>query len=157
MAEDINGGFFSGYIPRDARFVTGGSGKPFIGLTIGADAGYKDRESGEWVKRNHWVDFIYRIDSEKLAAALVEGRRVRVRYHLESSTKEVDGQKRTTIYHVIDELDFLRSNKPEGDGAEKQTNTRQRATSTSTSTRSRRPAPASAADDGEFEEDIWNQ
>lgn len=102
MAKDLNKALIEGNLGRDAT-----ANDKSIFFTMASTESYKDKD-GEWKDVTTWVPVVYyRSTSEKLVAALTKGTKVRIDGKLASYEREEDGQKRTVVQIVANDITFL--------------------------------------------------
>lgn len=119
---DLNRVTLVGRLTRDPEVRYTSSGMPIVNLGLAVNGRQKDA-SGSWVEKPNFFDIkLFGDRFERLAQHLEKGRRVGIDGRLEWSSWEVDGQKRSKVEIVANELQFLdgRGDSSEG-GAPRQT------------------------------------
>jgi single-strand DNA-binding protein len=105
---DLNRVTLVGRLTRDpeVRYTSGGMAIVNLGLAV--NGRQKDGASGQWVEKPNFFDVkLFGERFERLAQHLEKGRRVGVDGRLEWSSWETDGQKRSKVEIVANELQFL--------------------------------------------------
>lgn len=102
----INIAVVSGHLTRDPELRTTAGGTAILGFGIAVNERVKDR-SGEWSDRANFIDvtmFGNRADS--LSRYLAKGMKVTVSGRLKQSRWEHDGQKRSKVEIIADDVDL---------------------------------------------------
>lgn len=103
----INKVIISGNLTRDAEALATPRGTNVMRLGVAVNERVRDSE-GNWTDRPNFVDCVMFGDrAKKLAPALKKGAKVCVEGKLRWSQWERDGEKRSKIEVVIDEIEFL--------------------------------------------------
>lgn len=111
---DLNRVTLVGRLTRDPEIRHTAGGMPIISFGLAVNGRQKD-SSGQWAEKANFFDIKYFGDRfERLAQHLEKGRRIGVDGRLEWSSWETDGQKRSKVEIVGNELQFLDS-RGEGD------------------------------------------
>ena len=106
----INRVFISGNLTRDPelRATQGGTSVLRVGLAVNDRA--RNQQTGEWEDRANFVDcVVFGKRAEALAGMLAKGQRVAIDGRLRYSSWERDGQRRSKLEVVVDELEFMSS------------------------------------------------
>jgi single-strand DNA-binding protein len=112
---DLNRVTLVGRLTRDPEIRYTAGGMPIVGLGLAVNGRQKDA-SGQWVEKPNFFDVkLFGERFERLAQHLEKGRRIGVDGRLEWSSWETDGQKRSKIEIVANELQFL-DGRGDGDG-----------------------------------------
>ena len=121
MSSDLNRVTLVGRLTRDPEVRHTSAGMPIVSLGLAVNGRQKDA-SGQWVEKPNFFDVKFFGDRyERLAQHLEKGRRVGVDGRLEWSSWESDGQKRSKVEVVGQELQFLDGkNDGESNGAPRQ-------------------------------------
>ena len=113
---DLNRVTLVGRLTRDPEVRYTSGGMPIVNLGLAVNGKKKDPASGQWTEVPNFFDVVMFGDRfEKLATHLEKGRRIGIDGSLRWSSWETDGQKRSKVEIVADELQFLDS-RGEGDG-----------------------------------------
>lgn len=112
----INSVTLSGHLTRDLEIKQGASGFSVGSTGIAVNERHKNSQTGAWEDVPNFFNLtFFGTRAEKLAQYLTKGTKVAVNGHLRSSSYEKDGQKRTSISVIVEEVEFLSSR----DGSEK--------------------------------------
>ncbi len=113
---DLNRVTIVGRLTRDPEVRYTSGGMPIVNLGLACNGKKKDPATGQWTEVPNFFDIVMFGDRfEKLAAHLEKGRRIGIDGSLRWSSWETDGQKRSKVEIVADELQFLDS-RGEGEG-----------------------------------------
>lgn len=113
---DLNRVTLVGRLTRDPEVRYTSGGMPIVNLGLAVNGKKKDPASGQWTEVPNFFDVVMFGDRfEKLAQHLEKGRRIGIDGSLRWSSWETDGQKRSKVEVVADELQFLDS-RGEGEG-----------------------------------------
>lgn len=114
---DLNRVTLVGRLTRDPEVRYTSGGMPIVNLGLAVNGKKKDPASGQWTEVPNFFDIVMFGDRfEKLASHLEKGRRIGIDGSLRWSSWETDGQKRSKVEIVADEIQFLDS-RGEGDGS----------------------------------------
>lgn len=112
---DLNHVVLVGRLTRDPEIRYTSGGMPIVTLGLAVNGRQKDAASGQWTEKPNFFDIkLFGDRFEKLAAHLEKGRRVGVDGRLEWSQWETEGQKRSKVEVVANELQFLDGRGDEG-------------------------------------------
>jgi single-strand DNA-binding protein len=104
---DLNRVTLVGRLTRDPEVRYTASGMPIVNLGLAVNGRQKD-QAGQWTEKPNFFDVkLFGDRFERLAQHLEKGRRVGVDGRLEWSSWESDGQKRSKVEIVANELQFL--------------------------------------------------
>jgi single-strand DNA-binding protein len=104
---DLNRVTLVGRLTRDPEVRYTSGGMPIVNLGLAVNGRQKDA-SGQWTEKPNFFDVkLFGDRFERLAQHLEKGRRVGVDGRLEWSSWETDGQKRSKVEIVANELQFL--------------------------------------------------
>ncbi len=113
----INRVVISGNLTRDPEVRTTQSGMPVMSLGIAVNDRRKNNQTGEWEDYANFIDCtMFGTRAQNVAQYLSKGQRVVIDGKLRYSQWERDGQKRSKIEVIIDDLDFASSRQSSGDG-----------------------------------------
>lgn len=103
----INSVTLSGNLTRDFEVRTTASGTPVGSVGIAVNDRRKNGQTGEWEDHANFFDLVmYGSRSEKIAQYLTKGTHVTVSGKLQHRQWEKDGQRRSKVEVVIDDIDF---------------------------------------------------
>ena len=104
----INKVFLSGNLTRDAELRTTQSGGSVCVVGVAVNDRRKNQQTGEWEDYPNFVDCtMFGTRGEKLQPYLTKGTRVAIEGKLRYSSWERDGQRRSKIEVIPDEIVFL--------------------------------------------------
>lgn len=111
----INHCALSGNLGGDPDIRVTASGTQILSFQLAVNDRVKDPQTGEWTDRANWVScVIFGTRAEKLANYLHKGDKVAVSGRLRYSSWETkDGQKRSKLEVVVDEVEFFAQKKPQ--------------------------------------------
>lgn len=104
----INRVFITGNLTRDPEIRQTNGGMPIMGFGMAVNERRKNQQTGEWEDYPNFVDctmFGKRV--AKVSQYLVKGSRVSVDGRLRYSSWEKDGQKRSKLEVVVDNIEFM--------------------------------------------------
>lgn len=106
----INHVTISGNLTRDAELRQTQSGNPILSVGVAVNDRVKNQQTGAWEDRPNFIDCVlFGQRAEKVAGYLTKGTKVTVAGKLRYSTWEREGQKRSKVEVVIEDLDFMSS------------------------------------------------
>ena len=110
----------SGNIGGEPTLRATSSGTQILNFSLAINDRVKDPQTGEWTDRANWVTcVIFGARAEKLANYLHKGDKVAVSGRLRYSSWETqDGQKRSKLEVVVDEVEFFAQKKPQNPPAQ---------------------------------------
>jgi single-strand DNA-binding protein len=115
---DLNHVVLVGRLTRDPEVRYTSGGMPIVTLGLAVNGRQKDAASGQWTEKPNFFDIkMFGERFERLATHLEKGRRVGVDGRLEWSSWESEGQKRSKVEVVANELQFLDGRGDEGAGS----------------------------------------
>lgn len=104
----INRVMITGNLTRDAQLRTTQSGMEVLGFGVAVVDNRKNQQTGEWEDYPNFVDCtMFGTRGEKLQPYLTKGTRVAIEGKLRYSSWERDGQRRSKIEVIPDEIVFL--------------------------------------------------
>ncbi len=110
----INRVVISGNLTRDGELRSTASGMPVLGFSVAVNDRRKNSQTGEWEDYANFVDCtMFGNRAQNVSQYLSKGQRVMIDGKLRYSQWERDGQKRSKIEVIIDDLDFA---SPRGSG-----------------------------------------
>ena len=106
----INRVMISGNLTRDAEVRSTQSGMAILGFGVAVNDRRKNQQTGEWEDYPNFVDCtMFGTRAEKLQPYLAKGAKVAIEGKLRYSSWEKDGQRRSKLEVVVDELEFMSS------------------------------------------------
>ncbi len=118
MARSLNQVTLMGNLTRDPELRQIPSGQSVCSFSLALNRSYKD-SSGEWQEATDFIDVVaWAALGERVAQYLSKGRRCLVQGRLQSRNWEQDGQKRSKVEVLANDVTFLDGN-PNGDSAPK--------------------------------------
>lgn len=112
----INNVVLSGNLTKDAETSRTQSGTTILNMSMAVNNRRKNA-NGEWVDDPCFVDLVmFGTRAEKLEQYLTKGTKVCIDGRLRWSSWERDGQKRSKLDVVVDELEFMRRDQSQGRG-----------------------------------------
>lgn len=106
----INRVIISGNLTRDSELRSTASGMPVLGFGVAVNDRRKNQQTGEWEDYPNFIDCtMFGARAESLSRFLNKGVKVSVEGKLRWSQWERDGQKRSKIEVIVDELEFMSS------------------------------------------------
>lgn len=104
----INRAMISGNLTRDADLRETGSGMPVLSFAVAVNDRRKNPQTGEWEDYPNFIDCtMFGARASALQKYLVKGTKVSIEGKLRWSQWERDGQKRSKIDVVVNEVDFM--------------------------------------------------
>ena len=110
----INKVIISGNLTRDPELRATAGGMQVMSLGVAVNDRRKNQQTGEWEDYPNFVDCtMFGTRAESLARFLSKGTKVAIEGKLRWSQWERDGQKRSKLEVVVDDLEFM-SSRPQG-------------------------------------------
>jgi single-strand DNA-binding protein len=117
MARSLNQVTLMGNLTRDPELRQTPTGQNVTSFSLALNRSYKD-QSGEWQEATDYIDIVaWGPLAERVAQYLSKGRRCLVQGRLQSRSWEQDGQKRSKVEVLANDVTFLDS-RGEGGGSE---------------------------------------
>lgn len=114
MARSINQVTLMGNLTRDPELRQTPNGQSVCSFSLALNRSYKD-QSGEWVEATDYIDIVAWAGlGERVAQYLSKGRRCLVVGRLQSRSWEQEGQKRSKVEVLAQDVTFLDSRGGEG-------------------------------------------
>ena len=114
MSGDINRVVMTCRIAQEPELRRAPSGMAVLGLRVAVNDRRKDSQTGEWGEATNWVDVtMFGSRAESVSSYLHKGSKIGVDGKLRYSEWERDGQKRSKLEVVADDIEFLT---PKGGG-----------------------------------------
>ena len=106
----INRVMISGNLTRDAEIRSTQSGMAILGFGVAVNDRRKNQQTGEWEDYPNFVDCtMFGTRGEKLQQYLTKGTKVAIEGKLRYSSWERDGQRRSKLEGIVDELEVMSS------------------------------------------------
>ncbi len=106
----INRVIISGNLTRDPELRQTASGMPILGFGVAVNDRRKNSQTGEWEDCPNYIDCtMFGARAQSLSQYLSKGSKVAIEGKLRWSQWERDGQKRSKIEVIVDELEFMSS------------------------------------------------
>lgn len=106
----INRVIISGNLTRDPDLRCTQSGTAVLSFGVAVNDRCKNQQTGEWEDRPNFVDCtMFGARANSLAQYLSKGTKVSIEGKLRWSQWERDGQKRSKLEVIVDELEFMSS------------------------------------------------
>lgn len=106
----INRVNISGNLTRDPELRQTQSGMSVLRFGVAVNDRVKNQQTGEWEDRPNFVDcIVFGQRAQSLSQYLSKGSKVAIEGKLRWSQWEKDGQKRSKIEVVVDEIEFMSS------------------------------------------------
>ena len=113
----INKVVISGNLTRDPELRQTANGFPVLGFGVAVNDRRRNQQTGEWEDYPNFIDCtIFGARAESVAKFLNKGSKVAIEGKLRWSQWERDGQKRSKIEVVVDEIEFMSRGGGSGDG-----------------------------------------
>ena len=104
----INKAIISGNLTRDPELRSTASGMAVLTFGVAVNERSKNAQTGEWEDRANFIDCtMMGTRAEKLAQYLAKGTKVCIEGKLRQSSWEKDGQKRSKVEVLVDEMEFM--------------------------------------------------
>lgn len=115
----INRVNISGNLTRDPELRATGSGMQILRFGVAVNNRARNQQTGEWEDRPNFVDcVVFGNRADALSRLLSKGSKVAIEGKLRYSSWETqDGQRRSKLEVVVDEVEFLSSRNQGGAGA----------------------------------------
>lgn len=104
----INKVMISGNLTRDSELRATPSGMSVLGFSVAVNERRKNQQTGEWEDRPNYIDCtMFGTRAEAVSHYLSKGTKVAVEGRLQWRQWEKDGQKRSKVDVIVDELEFM--------------------------------------------------
>ena len=98
----------SGNLTRDSELRRTTGGTAILGFGVAVNDRRKNQQTGEWEDYPNFVDCtMFGTRAEKLAGILTKGTKVCILGKLRYMSWEKDGQKRSKIEVIVDDIEFM--------------------------------------------------
>lgn len=143
----INRAIISGNLTREPELRRSQSGTAILSFCVAVNDRRRNSQTGEWEDNANYIDCtMFGNRAESLSNILTKGMKVAVEGKLRWSQWERDGQKRSKIEVVVDELEFMTSRNGGQGGASSSSSSEEYKAST--------PAPQIDASASVYDDDI---
>jgi single-strand DNA-binding protein len=116
MARSVNQVILMGNLTRDPELRQTPSGQSVVSFSLALNRAYKD-QSGDWQEATDYIDVVaWGPLAERVSQYMTKGRRCLVQGRLQSRSWEQDGQKRSKVEVLANDVTFL-DGRGEGEGA----------------------------------------
>ncbi|AJC11700.1 single-stranded DNA-binding protein [Berryella intestinalis] len=106
----INRVVLSGHLTRDPDLRSTASGMQVLGFGVAVNDRRKNAQTGEWEDYPNFIDCtMFGARAQSLSNYLSKGTKVAIEGKLRWSQWERDGQKRSKIEVIVDDLEFMSS------------------------------------------------
>ena len=106
----INRVVISGNLTRDPDLRSTASGMPVLGFGVAVNDRRKNQQTGEWEDYPNFIDCtMFGARAQSVSRFLSKGSKVAIEGKLRWSQWERDGQKRSKIEVIVDEIEFMTS------------------------------------------------
>ena len=117
MARSVNQVILMGNLTRDPELRQTPSGQSVVSFSLALNRAYKD-QSGDWQEATDYIDVVaWGPLAERVSQYVTKGRRVLVQGRLQSRSWEQDGQKRSKVEVLANDVTFL-DGRGDGEGGE---------------------------------------
>lgn len=107
MARSVNQVILMGNLTRDPELRQTPNGQSVVSFSLALNRAYKD-QAGEWQEATDYVDVVAWAQlAERVAQYMSKGRRCLVQGRLQSRSWEQDGQKRSKLEVLANDVTFL--------------------------------------------------
>jgi len=118
MARSVNQVIIMGNLTRDPELRQTPSGQSVVSFSLALNRSYKD-QSGEWQEATDYIDVAaWGPLAERVAQYMTKGRRALVQGRLQSRSWEQEGQKRTKVEVLANDVTFLDGRGEGGEGSQ---------------------------------------
>jgi single-strand DNA-binding protein len=115
MARSVNQVILMGNLTRDPELRQTPSGQNVCSFSLALNRAYRD-QSGEWQEATDYIDVVAWAQlAERVSQYLTKGRRCLVQGRLQSRSWEQDGQKRSKVEVLANDVTFLDGRGGSGD------------------------------------------
>ena len=112
---DINMVVLTGNLTRDPELRATPAGTSVLSFGLAVGGGRRNQQTGQWEDYPNFVDCtLFGTRGEKLAQYLAKGSKVAIEGKLRYSSWERDGQRRSKLEVIVDEIEFMSSRGGQG-------------------------------------------
>nr|UWG95332.1 MAG: Single-strand binding protein family protein [Bacteriophage sp.] len=106
----------TGNLTRDPELRATAGGTQVLSFGVAVNDRRRNAQTGEWEDYPNFVDCtMFGTRAEKLARILTKGTKVCILGKLRYMSWEKDGQKRSKIEVIVDDIEFMQNRKPQQD------------------------------------------
>jgi single-strand DNA-binding protein len=117
MARSVNQVILMGNLTRDPEVRQTPSGQSVVSFSLALNRAYKDQKTNDWVEATDYIDVVaWGPLAERVGQYLSKGRRALVQGRLQSRSWEQDGQKRSKVEVLANDVTFLDGRGDDGEG-----------------------------------------
>lgn len=118
MARSVNQVILLGNLTRDPELRQTPGGQSVVSFSLALNRAYRDQKTNEWQEATDYIDVVaWGPLAERVAQYLTKGRRALVQGRLQSRSWEQDGQKRSKVEVLANDVTFLDSRGGEEGGS----------------------------------------
>ena len=104
----INRAIVSGHLTREPELRSTAGGMPVLGFGVAVNDRRKNQQTGEWEDYPNFIDCtMFGNRAESLSRYLSKGTKVAIEGKLHWSQWERDGQKRSKIEVIVDDIELM--------------------------------------------------
>lgn len=104
----------SGNLTRDSELRRTAGGTAVLGFGVAVNDRRRNQQTGEWEDYPNFVDCtVFGTRAERLAGMLTKGTKVCIMGRLRYMSWEKDGQKRSKIEVVADDIELMQNRRPQ--------------------------------------------
>jgi single-strand DNA-binding protein len=156
MARSVNQVILMGNLTRDPELRQTPSGQSVVSFSLALNRAYKD-QSGDWQEATDYIDVVaWGPLAERVSQYVTKGRRVLVQGRLQSRSWEQDGQKRSKVEVLANDVTFL-DGRGDGEGGESRPSSSNTGSSSSSSAGSSSNSSSSSTKKDTVIEDIGDE
>lgn len=147
----INRVTITGNLTRDPDLRSTASGMPVLGFGVAVNDRRKNQQTGEWEDYPNFIDCtMFGARASSVSRFLTKGMKVAIEGKLRWSQWERDGQKRSKIEVIVDEIEFMSRN----DGGQRSMNPAPQAQAAPAQAPAAAPMAAPVVDASVYDSDI---
>ena len=111
----VNRVIITGNLTRDPDLRTTTGGTPVLSLGVAVNDRRKNQQTGEWEDYPNFIDCtMFGARAQSVSRYLSKGSKVAIEGKLHWSQWECDGQKRSKIEVIVDEIEFMSQGQQQG-------------------------------------------
>lgn len=109
---DINNVSLTGRLTRDPELRVTAGGTQLLSFTLAFNTSVRNRQTGEWEERGNFIDCtMFGKRADALSRFLAKGQKVAIAGKLRYSTWERDGQRRSKLDLIVEDIVFMAQRK----------------------------------------------
>ena len=113
----INRVMISGYLTRDPELRQTSSGMAVLRFGVAVNDRRRNQQTGEWEDYPNFIDCtMFGNRASSVNRFITKGSKVAIEGKLRFSSWEKDGQRRSKLEVIVDEIEFMNRNNNSGDG-----------------------------------------